>query len=106
MFGTSSAKDRFARYALSMDFLAMSMDRIAQASETAVERNNAENVAAVLRALGTAMDAARAGHPNPLEVFALDAADVSGSCAFLEAMEANLTAFGPLCVGGDEPEGE
>lgn len=106
MLGTNSARDRFARYALSMDFLAMSMDRIAQQSATAVERRSAENVAAILRALGTAMDAARAGRPGALEVLALDAADVSGACAFLDAMEENVASVVVPAFACDEQEGE
>lgn len=107
MVGTNSAADRFERYALSMDYLADSLDRIAADSVTAVQRRNAENVAAVLRVLGTAMDAATHGAPGALETMALDAAGVAVCPSFCAAMEARLAeAAGVALTLSDEQEGE
>ena len=106
MAGTNSAADRFERFALSMDYLADSLDRIAADSVTAVQRRNAENVAAVLRVLGTAMDAAVHGAPGALEVMALDAAEVVACKRFRDEMERRLVEAVPVLAFGDEQEGE
>lgn len=107
MDGTNSAAARFARYALSMDYLADSLVRVADDSVTAVQRRNAGNVAAVLRCLGSAMDAAIHGAPGALEAMALDAAEVLTCKRFRDAMEARLSEAAPNYVfTGDEQEGE
>ena len=106
MAGTNSAADRFERFALSMDYLADSLDRIAADSVTAVQRRNAENVAAVLRVLGVAMDAAVHGAPGALEAMALDAAEVVACKRFRDEMERRLVEAVPVLAFGDEQEGE
>lgn len=108
MAGTNSAADRFERMGLSMDYLADSAFRIAEQSETAVARSNAENVGAILRALGSAMDAALHGAPGALEAMALDAAEVLTCKRFRDAMEARLAEAVPVLAiySTDEQEGE
>ncbi len=96
--GSNSAVDRFARMALSMDSVADSFFRIAEAANDAVTRRNAENAGTVLRNLAAALDAAQEGHPGALEALAIDTTAVLFSRAFRDAMESRLAEA--VVIGG------
>ncbi len=96
--GSNSAQDRFARMAVSMDFVADSFFRIAEAAGDAVTRRNSENAGTVLRNLAAALDAAQEGHPGALEALAIDTIAGLYSAACRAAMESRLAEA--VVIGG------
>lgn len=98
--------ERLALVSHQLEFVAQSVDRIGAALASAVDRRSAENASTVLRALGGALDAAVAGHPGALEVFAIDASEMLCSRLFNDAMENRSAEAVPVLANTDEQEGE